>query len=849
MDADDAEVVSSPMDTTDDPGQDTSDVQGSGDQAEAGVADSDAGGVGLGDAKDVGFELDAMDSSDAGDVGPEALDVQPTPLGEACTDCVEGESGCEDLKTGWKCVFDYPPGAGPDEQECLHVVKTKCEIGVCVDYETCDCPTEPGTLCWDWGISSSVWPDCKAQDGPPLEECGFPGCVDGACVKENPESQQLWPLPTGQDLTSAVPMAPDRVFVGGPANVLSEFEDGTWWDRRNTDTLHDYRSLKRSPAGHLLRFGTAGIRVRNPDGTWSWLYPWADPPETPSTGEALVSDTRDAWVFDEQNLVVANNHGGIFHVQGGVGTWVADSYPELVAADVRSVWGSAPDNIYAVGAQGLAIHYDGVTWQPIPGLSSELGAPPALLGHVRGSPDGEVVYVMREHHALRGPEDDWAIAYVAPEGPNIALFPSHRAWVAAADDVWVYGDYTISHYDGQSWTTQVTGYEDRKLRLRDLRCLDASECWAVGQRGLVLHYEAGAWTTASLGHGDTTDPPGVVTALWGSSPETIYAAISPDLDHMIAVGATQPFWVRRHTLEDGEVVDTHSWKLGEWSWKLAKNRPIRGLWGTGPDNVFVCAVEPRVFDGNVWLPLEGLPPGTRCEALFGQGDDLYLALRIPVPGGFLKMIAHKKVAGSDWTLEPTPFLFGNYPADFRKLWLDDDGNLWGFDPMFGVGRRQGGLEGTGEWMKVLGLYSYFAWERQFAVTHANEVLVVGTWSEEALQYLLLEGFLGWYPSQFADGTQGYLWPFGGNQVAGIVLPPSGPGVLAAGAHLLYSIGMGEQPMTLKTGGDPVTGYSIHSPYAFVHALNRSIWAAPWGELYVGAAGEDIRVLDAPWAGP
>ncbi len=123
-----------------------------------------------------------------------------------------------------------------------------------------------------------------------------------------------------------------------------------------------------------------------------------------------------------------------------LGWQVEASFPP---ADLWDIWGTAADNIYAVGSKGTVVHFDGEDWQ----LQASIPTSQSLNG-IWGS------------------------------GPN---------------DIFAVGDWgTILHYDGAGWNSQASGTTEH---LFDVWGFDGADVYAAGYNGTVLHYDGTGWAS------------------------------------------------------------------------------------------------------------------------------------------------------------------------------------------------------------------------------------------------------------------------------------------------------------------------------------------------------------------
>jgi hypothetical protein len=69
------------------------------------------------------------------------------------------------------------------------------------------------------------------------------------------------------------------------------------------------------------------------------------------------------WGFGPNDIWAVGTQGVIRHWTGGnTKTDAWQSVPSPVTHDLHSLWGSRPDDIWAVGAEGTVIHWDGTSW-------------------------------------------------------------------------------------------------------------------------------------------------------------------------------------------------------------------------------------------------------------------------------------------------------------------------------------------------------------------------------------------------------------------------------------------------------------------------------------------------------
>ena len=162
--------------------------------------------------------------------------------------------------------------------------------------------------------------------------------------------------------------------------------------------------------------------------------------------------------------------GEVYHFDGA-------AWRKMLLPDVPLlvwVFGFGPDDVFAVGVDGVAIHYDGTTWTAL-----ETGTDVALWG----------------------------------------------VWGVSQDDLWVVGgdvgagEPLILHYDGSAFVEFPIPPNDRSATALFKVWGIGSKVFAVGENGLILEFESGAWFQVPAG-ADADDD---FVSLWGTSEDRIVA--------------------------------------------------------------------------------------------------------------------------------------------------------------------------------------------------------------------------------------------------------------------------------------------------------------------------------------
>jgi hypothetical protein len=148
-----------------------------------------------------------------------------------------------------------------------------------------------------------------------------------------------------------------------------------------------------------------------------------------------------------------------------------------VSGQINAIWASTPDDAWAVGDSGFAMHWDGIAWSRVASNT---------INHLNG------------------------------------------IWGSSANDVWAVaggiggdGAFNLIHWDGQAWSPASA---DTSSNLAGVWGTGPSDVWAVGgsgMEGVITHFDGSAWHLAS------TTPFSDLKGVWGSGPSQVWAAGYP----------------------------------------------------------------------------------------------------------------------------------------------------------------------------------------------------------------------------------------------------------------------------------------------------------------------------------
>lgn len=230
--------------------------------------------------------------------------------------------------------------------------------------------------------------------------------------------------------------------------------------------------------------------------------PASDPRRLSSDGWQLeapdgdVDARRALWAPGEDELWASPSKGGVIErFRAGL----VERY--AVPGQIHGFWGSAPDDVWAVG--DTIQHWDGSCW-------TQVLVPPSQLRAVWGTASTEVWAGGFDGVLLRWDGQSWQPQDPGTDDGVLAI------WASAPDDLWVVtndlgvvGNGAIRRWDGLQWTDMMTG------RFYSIWGSGSDDVWVVDSRG------AGLQRFDGLGWSRVTAPLDLVS-VWGTGPDDIY---------------------------------------------------------------------------------------------------------------------------------------------------------------------------------------------------------------------------------------------------------------------------------------------------------------------------------------
>jgi len=249
----------------------------------------------------------------------------------------------------------------------------------------------------------------------------------------------------------------------------------------------------RDPDGRTARLPEAftilgpGPRDGGPDGQALDLGPRDGQPDTPTTDgpkpDKLLLDSKPPDAKPPLDTKPPPDTKPLPDGSPSVLSWKPVSVGATAA--LWGIWGTSASNVWAVGAQGTILRYNGSAWAKVASNTTS-----DLFG-VWGSSASDVWAVGAGGTILHWTGSSWA---GVASGTSKTI---QGVWAWSASGAWAVGwNGLVLRYNGATWSEVASG---TKKKLNGVRGLNASDVWIAGEGGTILHYNGSAWSTSPNG--------------------------------------------------------------------------------------------------------------------------------------------------------------------------------------------------------------------------------------------------------------------------------------------------------------------------------------------------------------
>jgi hypothetical protein len=269
----------------------------------------------------------------------------------------------------------------------------------------------------------------------------------------------------------------------------------------------------------------------------------------------------------------------------GEGASVTASPPPVPTKNgLQAIWGSADDDVWAVGDAGTIVHFDGHAWRSVAsGVTEDLTS-------VYGTGIDDVWVSGDAGSVLHWDGTAWKVASNSPDTIFLGV------WASAANDVWAVGvdlaalpalggSALVHHWNGTVWADSDVPGSDTLWKVWGS---GPNDVWLVGtsDKGVGLIYR---------GDGTNFDPlvftGASVHGIWGSGPDDVWVApLTGSIQH----------WTGSEFIAAPALAADEAW---------------HGISGSGPDDVW--AVGNKGVIGHYVSGHWAVSPAPTTEVLLG----------------------------------------------------------------------------------------------------------------------------------------------------------------------------------------------------------------------------------------
>jgi hypothetical protein len=355
------------------------------------------------------------------------------------------------------------------------------------------------------------------------------------------------------------------------------------------------------------------------------------------------NDLCAIWGSSPEDVFAVGEGGTILHYDGD--SWSAMSSPTM--AGLCGVWGSSSNDVFAVGGYfggNNIFHYDGDSW-------SEMSSPTTSgLLDVWGSSSNDVFAVGSNGAILHYDGNSWSVM-----SSSATDSPLWGVWGSAPNDVfavglgsgWVagvgYTQSTVLHYDGNSWSSMSSGATND---FSGVWGSSSNDAFAVGVNGPILHYTGDSWSEMSSPRTNG------LLDVWGSSSNDVFAvgyggtilhydgnswssmsSVTTDAlwavwgtssDDVFAVGGYGIYPQTEHSTGYGTIVhyDGNSWS----SMSSGTTIGLGGVWGSSSNDVFAVGYGGTIlhYDGNSWSEMSTPNTNDLLDVWGSSSNDVFV---------------------------------------------------------------------------------------------------------------------------------------------------------------------------------------------------------------------------------
>jgi hypothetical protein len=309
--------------------------------------------------------------------------------------------------------------------------------------------------------------------------------------------------PFGRWTATWGPSAGQRWTVGGSGQV-GRWSGGAWSSTAGAanGTLHQLNAAWGSSASDAWAVGDGGAILHWDGSRWSSVSVGTSGPNSAFSSVWGVSGS-DVWTGGYDDLL-----GGSIMQHWNGSDWSSAANLTTGEGEVKAIWGSGADDVYAGLYAYSSQHWDGAAWTDL------LDTPRAYLYGLWGSAANDIWAVGFDSLGKEAIEHWDGVAWTEQAGVRIGVL--NGIWGSSPTDAWAVGGLgLIKQWTGTGW--DAVGSTGTTASLNAISGTGPSDAWVVGEAGLVLHWDGVTWS--GVPSGTTASLRGV----WAANPSAAWA--------------------------------------------------------------------------------------------------------------------------------------------------------------------------------------------------------------------------------------------------------------------------------------------------------------------------------------
>ncbi len=217
------------------------------------------------------------------------------------------------------------------------------------------------------------------------------------------------------------------------------------------------------------------------------------------------------WGTSKSDVYAVGAQGTLVHWNGG--GWTLQKSFGDGKADVKAVFGSDAGHIWAAGWSGIAAAFNGTAWKDLPMLSGNGNFNGVFASASPTAPGGYDAWFAAAQGLYRVVSQGGKVGVMkhnpTPYGNYLGIHGTDK------DHVWAVGMYgSVAKWDGNVWKQQPSG---TSIALRSVWAATATAIYAVGEKGQILKGDGTGWKPMQSPTMQT------LLSVWGASESDVWA--------------------------------------------------------------------------------------------------------------------------------------------------------------------------------------------------------------------------------------------------------------------------------------------------------------------------------------